>query len=270
MGYGLVRFTSSLVPKNIVQNSEKWSQRFRLMAEILCATKKITLSIAGDSKFQYDEFLEIVIQIHDEFISSDFHQVCLGMFLGKYLSDRQLCYVCKLIFVLSHGQSFIKRGFSVNKELMGTNMKENLSSQRFIYNKILSEDSKISAFWISPELRRYKQDLEKQKKEQIAVTQSLTWKLKREELENLKRKKKDLETTMNYLKEEFEKETFKAEENQDLLAVSKAAAFLRAVKEKKTLAELCNAEEYIEKDLEQIWPHAIELTCYVIKTLVYW
>ena len=57
---------------------------------------------------------------------------------------------------------------------------------------------------------------------------------------------------MNYLKEEFEKETFKAEENQDLLAVSKAAAFLRAVKKKKTLAELCNAEEYIEKDLEQI------------------
>ena len=57
---------------------------------------------------------------------------------------------------------------------------------------------------------------------------------------------------MNYLKEEFEKETFKAEENQDLLAVSKAAAFLRAVKEKKTLTELCNAEEYIEKDLEQI------------------
>ena len=143
---------------------------------------------------------------------------------------------------------------------MGTNMKENLSSQRFIYDKILSEDSKISAFWISPELQRYKQDLEKQKKEQIAVTQSLTWKLKRE----------DLETTMNYLKEEFENETFKAEENQDLLAVSKAAAFLRAVKEKKTLAELCNAEEYIEKDLEQIWPHAIELTCYVIKTLVYW
>lgn len=40
---------------------------------------------------------------------------------------------------------------------------------------------------------------------------------------------------MNDLKEEFGKETFKAEEKQDLLAVFKAAAFLRPVKEKKDL-----------------------------------
>ena len=33
-------------------------------------------------------------------------------------------------------------------------MKENLSSQRFIYDKIMSEDSKTSTFWISPELRK--------------------------------------------------------------------------------------------------------------------
>lgn len=40
---------------------------------------------------------------------------------------------------------------------------------------------------------------------------------------------------MNDLKEEFGKETFKAEEKQDLLAVFEAAAFLRPVKEKKDL-----------------------------------
>lgn len=47
--------------------------------------------------------------------------------------------------------------------------------------------------------QRYKQDLEK-KKEQIATTQSLKQKLKCDESENLKRKKKDLETTMNNLR----------------------------------------------------------------------
>lgn len=115
MGYRLVRFTSSLVPKDIVQNSEKSSQRFRLMAESLCTTKKITLSIADDCKFQYDEFLGIVIQ-KLEFISFDLHQVRLDMFLGKYWSDRkQLWHVCKLIFVLSYGQSFIKKVFLLTK-----------------------------------------------------------------------------------------------------------------------------------------------------------
>lgn len=75
--------------------------------------------------------------------------------------------------MLSHSQSFIERGFSVNKELMDTNMKEeSLVSQRLTYDKIMSEDWKISAFQISPKLRRscmlasqrYKQDLEKKKR----------------------------------------------------------------------------------------------------------
>lgn len=74
--------------------------------------------------------------------------------------------------MLSHSKSFIERGFSVNKELMDTNMKEeSLVSQRLTYDKIMSEDWKISAFQISPKLRscmlasqRYKQDLEKKKR----------------------------------------------------------------------------------------------------------
>ena len=82
-------------------------------------------------------------------------------------------------------------------------------------------------------------------------------------IENLKRKKKDLETIMNDLKEEFGKETFKAEEKQDLLAVFEAAAFLRPVKEKKDLKKkkkLSKAEEVVEKDLKQMRLLTVELT----------
>ena len=93
-------------------------------------------------------------------------------------------------------------------------------------------------------------------------------------IENLKRKKKDLETIMNDLKEEFGKETFKAEEKQGLLAVFKAAAFLRPVKEKKDLKKtwkkkLAKAEEIVEKDLKQMRLLTVKLTYYVIKPLVY-
>ena len=86
-------------------------------------------------------------------------------------------------------------------------------------------------------------------------------------IENLKRRKKDLETIMNDLKEEFGKETFKAEEKQDLLAVFEAAAFLRPVKEKKDLKKtwkkkkkLSKAEEVVEKDLKQMRLLTVELT----------
>ena len=71
---------------------------------------------------------------------------------------------------------------------------------------------------------------------------------------------------MNDLKEEFGKETFKAEEKQDLLAVFEAAAFLRPVKEKKDLKKtwkkkkLSKAEEVVEKDLKQMRLLTVELT----------
>ena len=58
---------------------------------------------------------------------------------------------------------------------------------------------------------------------------------------------------MKDLRKEFEKETHKVDENQDLSVISKAAAFLRTVKEKeKTLAELFKAEEHIKKELKLI------------------
>ena len=78
------------------------------------------------------------------------------MFLGKYfLGSKELWHVCKLIFVLSHGQSFIERGYSVNKQLMDTNMKEkSFLSQRIVYDKITSDNISINSFFITPELQK--------------------------------------------------------------------------------------------------------------------
>ena len=57
---------------------------------------------------------------------------------------------------------------------------------------------------------------------------------------------------MNDLRKESGKKSLKAHKDQDLPAMSKAAAFLRAAKEKgKTLAELSKAEEYIGKYLKR-------------------
>ena len=46
------------------------------------------------------------------------------MYLSSEEQYKELCSICKLVFILSHEQSHIERGFSVNKEVLQHNMKE--------------------------------------------------------------------------------------------------------------------------------------------------
>ena len=85
-------------------------------------------------------------------------------------------------------------------------MKEkSLVSQRIVYDKITSDNISISSFVITLELRksrmlvsqRYKEELKKAKVYKVRSEQSLKRKAKCEELENVKRRKADLQTTIS-------------------------------------------------------------------------
>ena len=85
-------------------------------------------------------------------------------------------------------------------------MKEkSLVSQRIVYDKITSDNISISSFVITLELRkscmlvsqRYKEELKKAKVDKVRSEQSLKRKAKCEELENVKRRKADLQTTIS-------------------------------------------------------------------------
>ena len=120
--YNLVKLASCLV--EIVRNHET-ANRFRLMTDGFSSHKKITSKVADNAKFQFNEIQKVVCEKHfDEFIKFDYLKDRLNVFLGKYFSGKDLWLVFKSIVVLSHGQSFIERGFSVSKELVDTNMKE--------------------------------------------------------------------------------------------------------------------------------------------------
>ena len=77
-------------------------------------------------------------------------------FLMRLSDNKELCTVCKVIFVLSHGQSFTERGFSINKEVLDVNMQEkSLISQRIVYDTIQScYDGKVLDFQVTPELHK--------------------------------------------------------------------------------------------------------------------
>ena len=169
--------------------------------------------------------------------------------------------MCKSIFVLYHGQSFIERVFLVNKELINTNMKEkSLIAQRIIRDKIVSEGGKVSEFGISSDLRKscmlasqsYKQNLKEQREHKVNSGKSLKFKTKCEELENLKRRKTDLENTIDSLHKSFESETLKADKEQNVQGFTKGASFLKSVIEKeKALKDLEQAQENVEKELKK-------------------
>ena len=146
-------------------------------------------------------------------------------------------HIYKFVFVLSHGQSYVERGFSVNKELIDINMKEkSLVAQGFIYEKLLSEDSKCYDFVITANLRkscvlaskRYKDDLGKQKAERTNMENSLKRKTMVDEPETVKRRKQETEQIVKELRKSSDTELLKADEKQDDNARSKAAVFLKA------------------------------------------
>ena len=106
------------------------------------------------------------------------------MFLSWFLSS---CMVKVL---------YKERGFSINKQLMGTNMKEeSLVSEHIVYHKITSDNINTSSFVITPELQKicilvslhYKKQLKKAKEVKVRPQQILKHKTKCEELGNIKK-----------------------------------------------------------------------------------
>ena len=59
----------------------------------------------------------------------------------------------KFLLTLSHGQTSVERGFSVNKEVLVPNLKEvSLVAQCFIHDTISTWDIQLSDFTITEEL----------------------------------------------------------------------------------------------------------------------
>ena len=98
-----------------------------------------------------------VVNEKDQFLSFDMQRV--DVFLRDYLSInpqyKELWSICKLIFILQHGQSFTERGFSVNKEITDVNMQEDaLINQRLVCHHLLGGEKEVWEFPITPELRK--------------------------------------------------------------------------------------------------------------------
>ena len=81
---------------------------------------------------------------NDAFVKFDYKNDRLDSFLSNFLTTndfKDIWHIWQIIFVLSHGQSQVERGSSLNKEILQDNLQEKfLVSQRLLYDTIHSTE----------------------------------------------------------------------------------------------------------------------------------
>ena len=115
----------------------------------LYSCKWIVEKSAEGAKLQYDDFLSLTCkQNRDKFKwNEDPLDEFLGVYLHRNKKYQDFWYVCKVIFVLPHGQSSIERGFSVNKDLLVESLnQQTLLRQRKVYDYFSSLDIDVHGY----------------------------------------------------------------------------------------------------------------------------
>ena len=117
--YLIVRCSSCLVPRSIVNESESFNLQFNKVVDKLFKHQQLN-NEADEAKLQFEEFVTIYVPRHsDKFNSFNVSMQCLDKFYGEFLHKNQqyksMWKAFIFIFTLSHGQSQVERVFSINK-----------------------------------------------------------------------------------------------------------------------------------------------------------
>ena len=135
--------------------------------------------------------------------------------------------------MLSHGQSAVERGFSINKELLVENLQEkSLVSQRMVYDHISTNKINIHEYELPSDLlksyklsnRRYNADLEETKKQEKIGTVARKRKLIDEDIQVAKKKKDEVTKCIEVLKTDADKLSIEEGERASL-DLTKANSF---------------------------------------------
>ena len=105
-----------------MSESKNCPSKFENVVDKLYTANHINSKEADNVKLQMDEFISSTAKIHkDKFLGLCLAGNQLDHFSHKYLKDcdkyKHLWKVMEIVFTISHGQSQIKRRFSINKKV---------------------------------------------------------------------------------------------------------------------------------------------------------
>ena len=157
--YVIVRSLLSLNPCYIANSPENAVARFGLILDKLDFSNWLTADEGDEVLTQYKVFLqEIKLHHLEDFKSYSSTNDRLDVFFNSVLGCKpklsKLWMVIRKLLILSHGQAAIERGYSVNKDVISTNMLEStIVSQRLVYHSISAlTDEDISQLAITKDL----------------------------------------------------------------------------------------------------------------------
>ena len=262
LGYRLVRALRCLNPHEMVANRDLCIERFQRVLKALVDANKLSEGKCDDIKHQFISFLDDEVPRYssqldgfdhtkeDSHIEKLFHQ----MMASKQCYEK-VWSVVKNVLTLSHGQATVERGFSTNKQIS----KENLQEHTFVALRLVHDHIKSVAGAINVEItkklilsvasarQKYMAYLDEQKRKKEKQVVSLKRKSLLEEIEDLKTKKKRLESDSAALAKSADEFLRTAEDTQHGLSrlrhlIAKSNSHRKTSKEKLDEAEKIDME----------------------------
>jgi hypothetical protein len=254
--YTLARSLSCLDPKQICKDTQIAIDKFKKVVDIFTNANRMSIPDGDEAIRQYELF---VVDNLSELRMYDLATARLDSFYFDLLSKKpdynKLWGVVKQLLLLSHGQATVERGFSVNKELVVENLKEHsLIAQRVICDHVQSVGGLLNVninkkmlLCAAGARQKYHMYLEEQKRlKSNAVKTGVKRKLE-DEIEGLKKSKKQLKLDIDSLESEAFVIAEKAEKSNNLTLYAKSNSFRRSAKEKKE--KLQSVESELESKL---------------------
>lgn len=262
LSYSLVRNMVALDPREMATNPNSCREKFKKIQTVPVNSNKVRDENCDNVLQQYSNFLDRVPVIGSEIFSSfnpNVHRV--DEFFSTYMSGENyvaLFDIVKIMLVLSHGQSSVERGFSVNKEIEVENLHEHsLVAQRIICDHLrvvggvlnVPITKKLLAAAASSR-QKYEKHLQDQRDKKKTDEEQRKIKHALDEIEELKEKKKRMKLDVDSLLKSADDLSFKAEVTGQLTFVTKSNALRKAAKE-KTL-QLQKVEDKLNGKLEAL------------------
>ncbi|XP_060760468.1 uncharacterized protein LOC132870693 isoform X1 [Neoarius graeffei] len=255
--YTLERNLAWLDPQKIREKPDICEKQLRQCLHVISSAGHVRENQCDQILHQFKDFV-VVCKTNDDAIQwptgaysrldTFFHAL-----LSKEPGMKDLWTLVQKVLLLSHGQASVERGFSINKNIVVTNMRERtVVAQRVIVDH-LHYVGGVGNLTMTKELlhsascarQRYHAFLNDEKKKEEHGQQALKRKAAQDELDQLKRKRKKIQTNIKALLTSADELAVEAEATEDMSTLSKSNAFRQAAREKEKELEKCDKE--IEK-----------------------
>lgn len=225
--YEFTRAISFVDPRVIANNKSVACSRAKSCIATLFNSNQISESVAELSLNQYNELLYDTNGVNKDFENFDKSKTSLDKFWSHLLKDKNcfkdLWIVIKLILIISHGNAAVESGFSVNKNMLVENLREDsLVKLRQVHDGlhfnggILGVDVHNKELINSVKLSRSRYEMAKKEALSYKSEKEKQTQLKRKllkEINDLKNKKLMLETSRCMEIEEIDNKITKLTQN---------------------------------------------------------